>query len=83
LAINYVYDKYVLEVSNNGEKISEVEIDKIFEPGYTTKGSVGRGYGLFLTKNLIEKYGGTIEVYCQENTVFQIMFLCKEGEVSE
>lgn len=83
LAINYVYDKYVLEVSNNGEKISEVEIDKIFEPGYTTKDSVGRGYGLFLTKNLIEKYGGTIEVYCQENTVFQIMFLCKEGEVSE
>lgn len=83
LEINYIDDKYVVEVSNNGEKISEIEIDKIFEPGYTTKGSVGRGYGLFLTKSLIEKYGGTIEVYCQEDTVFRIVFPYKEGGLSE
>lgn len=73
LDIDCVEGNYIMKVWNNGVKISKDEMDKLFEPGYTTKESVGRGYGLFLTKNLLDKYKGNIEVYSRDKTVFKII----------
>lgn len=54
----------LITVKDNGLGISEENLDKIFENGYSTKGS-GRGVGLYHTKQLIESLGGSISVESQ------------------
>ncbi len=49
-----------LSISDNGPGI-QGDLDKIFEPFYTTKSS-GSGLGLTISKQIIEKHGGWIEV---------------------
>ena len=54
----------LITVKDNGLGISEENLDRIFENGYSTKGS-GRGVGLYHTKQLIESLGGSISVESQ------------------
>ena len=60
-----------LTVSDNGSGI-EGDLSRIFEPFYSTKSS-GSGLGLPISKQIIEKHGGWIEVESQpgEGTVFR------------
>ncbi|MEN6462363.1 MAG: ATP-binding protein, partial [Syntrophomonas sp.] len=51
---------YTIYVINNGAIIAENEKDKIFYPGYSTKGYLARGYGLYLVKKIVDHYGGNI-----------------------
>lgn len=64
--LSYQNNQYVIYIVNNGATIKNK--DKIFEPGYTTKGSLSRGYGLFLVKQLVEQYGGSITVISNRKT---------------
>ncbi len=48
-------------VSDTGTGIAKENIDKIFEPLFTTK-TYGIGFGLSIVKMIIEKHGGTITV---------------------
>ncbi len=48
-----------LTVSDNGEGIAKDELDKVFEPYYSTK-KLGVGLGLAITKRFVEEHGGTI-----------------------
>ena len=73
--------RYVIYISNNGTAI--LDQDKIYEPGYTTKGSLGRGYGLFLVKQLVEQYGGTIAVTCNQKTHVTITIPDGEGGLAD
>ena len=67
--VNYV----VVNITNNGPKIPNELIRKIFNEGYTTKGNKGDGMGLFIVKSLVEKYKGNISVYSKdERTNFYI-----------
>jgi len=50
-----------ISVADNGEGIEHDEIDKIFEPYYSTK-KFGIGIGLAITKRFIEEHGGSIEI---------------------
>lgn len=52
---------YEIEVEDNGEKISEENLGKIFEYGFSTKGKQ-RGVGLSLIKEKVELYNGQIEI---------------------
>ena len=53
----------IIEVSDNGCGVDEKIRGKIFEPFFTTKEEIkGRGLGLFVSKNLIEKLDGHISV---------------------
>lgn len=61
-------------ITNNGPKIPQNMIGKIFEAGFTTKGSKGEGMGLYNTKNIVERYKGTIEVTSEDSTTFEISF---------
>ncbi|AEV68004.1 sensor histidine kinase [Acetivibrio clariflavus] len=61
-------------ITNNGPKIPENIIDKIFEAGFTTKGSKGEGMGLFTVKNTVERYSGKIKVSSEDYTTFEITF---------
>lgn len=52
-----------LTVQDNGQGIPKENLDKIFEPFFSTKSpGKGTGLGLFVTRNIIEKLCGTIEV---------------------
>lgn len=65
--------EYRFFVKNNGKKIPEELISRIFEPGFTTKGEKGQGMGLAISKGIIEKYGGNIAVSTNDtNTTFKV-----------
>lgn len=51
----------VIEVEDNGCGIKEEDIDRVFDPFFTTR-PTGTGLGLSITKRIIEKHGGKIEV---------------------
>ena len=51
-----------ITVADNGQGISSAALPRIFEPFFTTKGSTGNGLGLWVTRQLIEKHGGSIWV---------------------
>lgn len=51
-----------IEVRDNGVGISHENLNHIFEPFFTTKPDVGTGIGLWVTRELVEKSGGEIEV---------------------
>ncbi|WP_200800695.1 ATP-binding protein [Carboxydothermus pertinax] len=54
-------------------------IEKIFEPGFSTKGE-GRGMGLYSVKKLVKKYNGNIQVKSDANwTIFTVRIPDKSG----
>jgi signal transduction histidine kinase len=56
-------DSVAVEVTDTGMGIPRVELEKIFEPFYTTRSdSGGTGLGLGLCRMLISEMGGRIEV---------------------
>lgn len=59
-------DNAYIKVQDTGVGIPEQNLDKIFEPLFTTK-SKGQGLGLKVCKKLIESQNGTISVESQEN----------------
>lgn len=69
---------FVIYVFNTGPRITYFERKNLFKPGYTTKRSEGRGYGLYLVKKLVDSYGGTIKVVSYERTAF-IVYLPQMG----
>ena len=53
-------------------------LSQIFKPFFTTKGSVGNGLGLWVSKQLVEKHGGCIQVRSrisarQRGTTFSVL----------
>ena len=51
---------YVLTVCNNGPGIPEEIRNKIFEKGFSTKGSEGSGLGLYICRELVGQSRGSI-----------------------
>ena len=49
-------------VADNGHGIGNAALEEIFKPFFTTKGSVGNGLGLWVSKQIMEKHGGSIQV---------------------
>ena len=59
-------DALVVEIQDNGSGISADNIDKVFEPKFTTK-TAGMGLGLAIVKNSIDSLGGYIHYETEEN----------------
>lgn len=55
-------DKYRFVFSDNGPGITEGDIPYIFEPFYSGKGEEGRGLGLYIARQLLERNDYTIEL---------------------
>jgi PAS domain S-box-containing protein len=51
-----------ISIQDNGAGVPEALREKIFEPFFTTKKDVGTGLGLWLTKEIVERHGGTIHI---------------------
>ena len=76
-AIRYV----IVKIKNNGPKIDESIIDKIFDTGFTTKENQNKenGFGLSITKEIIERNNGSISVKSNDSfTEFKIKFPKRE-----
>lgn len=69
-------------IADSGPGIPEDEVKNIFKPFYTTK-HMGTGLGLTISKNIVEKHHGRIEVtsIAQKGTTFTII-LPLSSEVS-
>lgn len=73
-------DEVIVEVADTGAGISADVMPQIFEPYFSTKGPCeGTGLGLPITKRIIEKHGGRLEVHSVvgEGTIFRV-FLPRE-----
>ena len=63
IAVEDVDDSCTITVSDTGPGIPRENLDKIFEPFFSTKSpGQGTGLGLFVSRGIVEKLGGTIEV---------------------
>ncbi|MEX0862350.1 sensor histidine kinase [Nitrosopumilus sp.] len=67
IKINEKNDYVLLEFIDSGDDLSDENVDKIFEPLFTTK-QKGTGLGLAICKNIIEQHGGTIRVKTHPTT---------------
>ena len=76
-----------IKVVDSGTGIPEKHLSKIFDPFFTTKApGEGTGLGLTLVHNIIERWGGTIQVESQgvKGTTFTIEFpILKEEPAQE
>lgn len=72
----------VIFVEDNGCGIPSHVQSSIFNEGYSSKSSTGRGIGLFLVKQIVEKGNGMIHVEStvDEGTSFSITFEMGDGE---
>ncbi len=66
-------------ILDNGPGIVSEQMQKIFEPFYTTKKDIGTGLGLWLTQNLVRKHQGSIRLrssvaHGRCGTAFSIFF---------
>ncbi|WLR59294.1 sensor histidine kinase [Guptibacillus hwajinpoensis] len=61
-----------IRITNNGPKISDNTLDRIFEPFYTTK-ELGTGIGLYVCQKIIQNHHGEINCHSsEEETTFTI-----------
>lgn len=64
-----------IEVQDNGEGIKREDLEKVFEPFYTTKPSgMGTGLGLSVSYGIVSEHGGYIDVVSQpgEGSTFTV-----------
>ncbi len=69
-----------VRLHDNGSGIPEAQIDRIFEPFFSTKGEgKGTGLGLSIVRNIIEQHQGQIEVESRagNGTIFSIYLPCQ------
>ncbi len=73
-----IFNNIYISIKNNGPKIEDKIIDKIFDEGFTTKIDMNKkenGFGLAIVKELVEKNKG--KIYVDSNvdyTEFKILF---------
>ena len=68
-------DQTVIRVANNGNAIPLRQIEEIFVPFYTTKPN-GTGIGLSLSRQIMVKHNGTLNLEQSDNqvTIFALVF---------
>jgi two-component system, NtrC family, sensor kinase len=80
-----------ITVSDNGQGIGESVLSQIFEAFFTTKGAIGNGLGLWVSKQIVDKHRGFIQVRTatagpQRGTTFSVilpMDATRPGRIGE
>ncbi len=66
ITLEPIDDRVALTVQDTGQGIPKEHLEKIFEPFFSTKPpGEGTGLGLFVTRSIIEKLGGEMDVESQ------------------
>ena len=75
IKVSTLENDVVITVADNGSGVSEENIDKVFDPKFTTKTS-GMGLGLAMVKNIVETYKGSITFESKKDvgTTFKVTF---------
>jgi signal transduction histidine kinase len=68
-------------VSDTGPGVTLENLEKIFQSHYTTKGSRGSGMGLFLSRQIVQAHGGSIQVHngTDRGARFIVRLPCREN----
>jgi PAS domain S-box-containing protein len=74
-----------ITVADDGKGITPSSMTHLFEPLFTTKGVGGTGLGLWVSKQIVEKHGGSIRVrsrthHPRRGTVFAIFLPAAQGD---
>jgi signal transduction histidine kinase len=77
-----------LLISDDGPGIAESVHGRLFEPFVTSKGAAGTGLGLWITKGLVTKHGGSLRVRSsravRRGTTFRVSFpVAKAGAAAK
>lgn len=73
-------EEFIISIKDNGCGIKAENVDKLFNPFYTTKGADrGSGVGLFFCKRTMQDLNGKIEIQSKENveTTVKLVFPLK------
>jgi PAS domain S-box-containing protein len=54
-------------IEDDGPGVADENKERIFEPFFTTKRDVGTGLGLWVSREILERHGGSIELAQREN----------------
>lgn len=65
-------------IEDNGKGIVDDIRANIFMPFFSTKGGEHSGIGLSISKNIVERHGGNINVECEYGTRFKILLPCAD-----
>jgi len=57
-------------ITDSGPGVAEGNQAKLFKPFFTTKGELGTGLGLWVSRGIVEKHGGKIELVNSTDPVF-------------
>ena len=73
----------LIMVSDTGEGISQEALPHIFESGFSTKSGSGRGVGMKLISQIVDRHSGSIEVDTEpgSGTTITIIFSRERGEL--
>jgi two-component system NtrC family sensor kinase len=78
------FEKIEISFTDNGEGIEEENLEKIFDPFWTTKKEKGTGLGLSISEEIIKGHSGEIKVKSKkgEGSTFTVVIpkIKKEGE---
>lgn len=77
MVISEAESYYLFEVSNYGHIDEEVK-HKLFEKGFSTKDGEHSGLGLFIVKNMMEKYKGIVEAANKDGKVIFVLHIPKK-----
>jgi signal transduction histidine kinase len=69
---------YMITVTDNGTGIDEEQLEKIFDPFYTTK-ETGTGLGLSISYGIIHRHGGNIEIHNSSEGGAQVTIQIPKG----
>lgn len=61
-------DGVLIEIADNGAGISESDSARLFQPFFSTKGEQGTGLGLWVSRGIVRKHGGSIELQSRADT---------------
>lgn len=70
-----IFNSIYINIKNDGPKIDDKILDKIFNPDFTTKRNKDNGFGLTIVKELVIKNNGKVSVTSNDDyTEFKIVF---------
>ena len=77
--------KVILTIADTGSGMSSETVSHIFEPFFTTKGSKGTGLGLWISREIVARHRGSLQVKSRQaadrsGTVFVLTLPCDDEQ---